>query len=67
MEYGYVRISTKKQSIDRQIRNIKTVCPKVIIVQEIYTGTTTDRPEWGKLEKRLHTVGIQSILILYHV
>lgn len=26
----------------------------IIIVQEIYTGTTTDRPEWGKLEKRLH-------------
>jgi DNA invertase Pin-like site-specific DNA recombinase len=54
MEYGYVRISTRKQSIDRQIRNIRTVCPSVIIVQEIYTGTTTDRPEWGKLEKRLH-------------
>ena len=55
MEYGYVRISTRKQSIDRQIRNIKTVCPNVIIVQEIYTGTTTDRPEWGKLKKRLHS------------
>lgn len=27
MEYGYVRISTRKQSIDRQIRNIRTVCP----------------------------------------
>ena len=55
MEYGYVRISTRKQSIDRQIRNIKTVCSTVIIVQEIYTGTTTDRPEWGKLKKRLHS------------
>ena len=55
MEYGYVRISTRKQSIDRQIRNIKTVCPNVIIVQEIYTATTTERPEWGKLKKRLHS------------
>lgn len=55
MEYGYVRISTRKQSIDRQIRNIRTVCPSVIIVQEIYTGTTTDRPEWGKLKKHLHS------------
>ena len=39
MEYGYCRISTKKQSIDRQIRNILKEYPDAKIVQEIYTGT----------------------------
>ena len=39
MEYGYCRISTKKQSIDRQIRNILQEYPDAKIVQEIYTGT----------------------------
>lgn len=55
MIYGYCRISTKKQSIERQIRNIKKVYPDSVIVSEEYTGTTTDRPEWNKLYKRLQS------------
>lgn len=55
MIYGYCRISTKKQSIERQIRNIKEVYPDSVIVSEEYTGTTTDRPEWNKLYKRLRS------------
>jgi len=47
--YGYVRISTKTQSIDRQIQNIKNEYPDVIIVQEVYTGKTIIRPQWQKL------------------
>lgn len=39
MEYGYCRISTRKQSIDRQIRNILKEYPEAKIVQEIFTGT----------------------------
>lgn len=53
MIYGYCRISTKKQSIDRQIRNIKTEYPTAIIVTESFTGTKLDRPEWSKLRKKL--------------
>lgn len=49
--YGYCRISTSKQSIDRQIRNIKAVYPDAVIVQEEYTGTKLDRPAWTKLLK----------------
>lgn len=49
MIYGYARISTKKQSIDRQVRNIKQIYPGAVIVQETYTGTTMDRPMWNKL------------------
>ena len=51
--YGYVRISTKKQSIERQIRNILSVEPEAKIYQEAFTGTTTDRKEWNKLLKVL--------------
>lgn len=51
--WGYCRISRKQQNIDRQIRNIKQEYPDAIIVQEAYTGTKIDRPEWLKLYKRL--------------
>ncbi len=53
MIYGYCRISTKKQSIERQIRNIKSSFPEAVILEEEYTGTKLARPEWIKLEKRL--------------
>ena len=42
-----------KQSIKRQIENIKREYPEAVIVEEKYTGTTLDRPEWLKLYKRL--------------
>ena len=49
--YGYCRISQKKQSIERQIRNIKSAYPEATII-EAYTGTTTNRKEWNKLYKK---------------
>lgn len=51
--YGYCRISTKQQSIERQIRNIKACYANAVIVTEIYTGTKQDRPEWNKLYKKV--------------
>ena len=53
MLYGYVRISTPGQNIDRQIRNIHRRYPVALIVQEVYTGRTLDRPKWRKLLKQL--------------
>lgn len=51
-EYAYTRISTKKQSIERQIRNIRSVYPKAIIYQEVFTGTKTiGRKKWMQLLK----------------
>lgn len=41
--YGYCRISTAKQNISRQIRNITRSYPDARIIEETYTGTTTDR------------------------
>lgn len=49
--YGYCRISTPKQSIDRQIRNIRQEFPNATIIQEAYSGTTLERKEWSKLYK----------------
>lgn len=53
--YGYCRISTNKQSIQRQIDNILKLYPMSDIKQEVFTGTTTDRKEWNKLKKALKT------------
>lgn len=53
MVYGYCRISTKKQSIERQERNILRAFPDAVIYKEAFTGTTTRRPEFDKLLKRL--------------
>lgn len=47
--YGYCRISTAKQSIERQVRNIIKSFPDAVIIQEAYSGTTLDRREWRKL------------------
>ena len=51
--YGYVRISTKKQSLERQIRNIRAAYPEAMIVEEVYTGTSLNRREWGRLRNKL--------------
>ena len=51
--YGYCRISRAQQNIERQIRNIKAAYPDAVIIQEAFTGTKIDRPEWNKLFKRI--------------
>ena len=51
MTYGYCRISRAKQSIERQIRNIKAEYPEALIIQEVFTRTRLDRKEWPKLYK----------------
>ena len=53
--YGYCRVSTMKQSIERQIRNVKEKYPDAYIVKDEYTGTKLDRPGWMKLYKQLKT------------
>lgn len=47
--YGYTRISTAKQSIERQVRNIEREYPNAVILKEVYTGTKMDRKEWNRL------------------
>ena len=50
--YGYCRISTREQSIERQNRNIRKLYPNAILINEIYTGRKIERrKEWNKLLK----------------
>ena len=51
MIYGYCRISTSKQNIERQVRNIEREYPNAKIIKEVYTGTKIDRIEFNKLLK----------------
>ena len=52
--YGYCRISTREQSIERQIRNIKGIYENAIIIDEVFTGTKVEgRTKWNNLLKKL--------------
>lgn len=54
MKYGYCRISTPKQNIDRQVRNILVSYPDAKIIKEIYTGTKIQgRKEFDKLLQQI--------------
>lgn len=49
--YGYCRISTARQNIERQERNIRDYDNTAIILKEAYTGTDMERPIFTKLLK----------------
>lgn len=52
--YGYCRVSTPRQKIERQEANILAVYPNAIIIKEVYTRTKFQgRTEWPKLMKKL--------------
>lgn len=54
--YGYTRISTPKQNIDRQVRNILSLYPDAEIIREVFTGTKFQgRKEFDKLLVRIHS------------
>ncbi len=54
--YGIARISTSKQNIERQIRNILAKYPEATIVKETYTGTKLEgRKEFENLLKILES------------
>lgn len=53
MFYGYARISTSRQSLKRQIENIKEKYPGAYIVSEEFTGTKIERPAFSKMLKNI--------------
>lgn len=53
MIYGYARISTIHQSIERQNRNILEKYPSARLINESYTGTSSERKAWRSLMKRV--------------
>lgn len=46
--YGYVRVSTPRQNVERQTRNIKEAYPTAVIVKDEYTGITLTARLAGK-------------------
>ena len=80
MEYGYCRVSTQSQNIERQVRNIKADYPDAKIIREVYTGTTfqgRDKLEkllkesfWDKLKLQIHERKSEKMIFgmpLYHI
>lgn len=59
--YGYCRISTSKQNIERQVRNIRAVYPGAIIIKEIYTGTKYQGRK--ELDKVIHKVQPGDVIV----
>lgn len=53
MIYGYVRVSTLQQNIERQITDITARYPDAIIIRDEFTGKTMDRPGWKALYPKL--------------
>lgn len=52
--YGYCRISTNKQSIERQEINIKNAYKNAVIIKEVYTGTkTVGRKKFNNLIRKV--------------
>lgn len=52
MIVGYARVSTPKQSLRRQIENLKAAYPDIVVISEVYTGSTDNRPKWKKLMRQ---------------
>ena len=55
--YAYVRVSTRQQSLNRQIDNIMSADDGAYVgalfFSDKFTGSTLDRPEWNRLYRRL--------------
>ncbi|ADL36149.1 resolvase family protein (plasmid) [Butyrivibrio proteoclasticus B316] len=59
---GYARVSTQRQSLRRQIENLKTAYPNIVIVAEVYTGSTDNRPKWKKLMRQCRAGNVSKLV-----
>jgi len=64
MRYIYARVSTEEQNVKQQADYLADKYEHDSVVQEKFTGTTTDRPKFQKLLKKLNR---GDALIVYHV
>lgn len=53
--YGYCRVSTPRQKIERQISNIKDKYPEAEIFQDKWSGRTMERKGWESLMREVKT------------
>jgi DNA invertase Pin-like site-specific DNA recombinase len=66
MIVGYARVSTPKQKLRRQIDNLKAAYPNIVVISEVFTGSTDNRPKWKKLMRQCRA-GIVSKLVFDEV
>ena len=53
-EYGYARVSTKEQSLNDQVSQLMEIgIYKIKNYSEKFTGTTTNRPKFDELTKKV--------------
>lgn len=62
MIVGYARVSTPKQKLDRQIANLRAAYPDVVIIAEVYTGSTDNRPKWTKLMRQCRAGNVRKLI-----
>jgi len=61
MVYAYCRRSSKNDSVERQIQNVKNRFPDAVIIIEEYTKSNFDLPAW----KQLMEIAKSGDLIVY--
>lgn len=66
MIVGYARVSTPQQRLRRQIDNLKSAYPDIVVISEVFTGSTDNRPKWKKLMRQCRT-GIVSKIVFDEV
>lgn len=59
---GYARVSTPKQSLRRQIENLKAAYPDIVVISEVYTGATDNRPKWKKLMRQCRAGNVSKLV-----
>ncbi len=64
MKYIYSRVSTSDQNVQQQSEFLAQRYEHDAVVEEVFTGTTTDRPKFTKLIQQLNR---GDTLIVYHV
>ncbi len=64
MKYIYSRVSTSDQNVRQQSSYLAERYEHDAIVEEVFTGTTTERPKYTKLIRQLKR---DDTLIVYHV
>ncbi len=55
MVYGYIRVSTVNQNLERQRTNIQMMFPEAVIYEEKFSGKTDNRPVFQKLMRCVKT------------
>lgn len=66
MIVGYARVSTPTQKLRRQIDNLREAYPDIVVISEVFTGSTDNRPKWKKLMRQCRA-GIVSKLVFDEV